>query len=616
MREERKTKTSVYLLYFWKKIRDSKIRTKLTWYLVFVAIICSLVIGGTSYVTMKNSLIDTVEDSAISLMKQTGVQMEERIREFQDASYSFASGSEIRGILNENEDKTAWQYSVNQKRFVEEFLQYTILRKYSDYIIMETGSGEIYCYDSAVIGQEISHAEAKEIMESLDSAAEEPSRIRWMKQGDQVYFLRTIFADHPGDHRRVQCKVALAVEESFFRLDEDMSPYVSNPNLILLGKDGRIYKNNSLNAVEKMLEPYINYKDGSYYIYAAEKKIENNRYLVIPMKTIRYGWNIICFIPYSIVLEKADQIIPKVLLTTVCLLAAGLFVGFVVYRTLRKNLEIIEQGMLEYEKGNYSLVLSPAVYDEIGYLILQFNHMGLKINELNELTRKEEEEKQLLEYQVMEAQINPHFLYNTLGSLKWLAYEKEQDEIAKLADAIIDLLRFTVKKVNQFITLKEELDYVKQYIYIQQTRYENTFRVEFRVTKEAEAFVMIGFILQPFLENSILHGLDNAREDGLIVISGERKDGKLVLAVTDNGLGMTGEKLQCLKNKIEENKAEKYRGFNGIGVTNIILRLKTIYSSEFQYQIESEPGMGTSVTLVIPERKAEDEEKSIDRRGR
>lgn len=607
----------VYLLYFWKKIRDSKIRTKLTWYLVFVAIICSLVIGGTSYITMKNSLIDTVEDSAISLMKQTGVQMEERIREFQDTSYSFASGAEIKGILDEDTDteKSTWKYSVNQKAFVEEFLQYTILHQYSDHVIMETDSGEIYYYDPAVIGKEMTHVEAGSIMEDLRSQADADSRMQWLKRGDQVYFLRTLFERYSGNTASVRCRVAFAVSESFFELEEDMSPYVSNQNLVLAGQDGEIFKNNSLNVTEKMLNPYITYKDGSYYIYVAKRKIETDRYLVIPMRTPRYAWNILCFIPYSIVLEKANQIIPRTLLTTVGLLAVGLLVGFVLYRTLRKNLEIIEQGMLQYEEGNYSSLLSPAVYDEIGYLILQFNHMGLKINELNELTRKEEEEKQLLEYQVMEAQINPHFLYNTLGSLKWLAYEKEQDEIAKLADAIINLLRFTVKKANQYIPLKEELDYVKQYIYIQQTRYENTFRVEYQATGEAEQFILLGFILQPFLENSILHGLDNAREDGLIVISGEIKDRKLVLAVTDNGLGMTEEKLQCLKNKIEENKAEKYKGFNGIGVTNIILRLRMVYGSEFQYQIESEPGMGTSVTLVIPERKTDDEETSIDCRG-
>lgn len=607
----------VYLLYFWKKIRDSKIRTKLTWYLVFVAIICSLVIGGTSYITMKNSLIDTVEDSAISLMKQTGVQMEERIREFQDTSYSFASGAEIKGILDEDTDteKSTWKYSVNQKAFVEEFLQYTILHQYSDHVIMETDSGEIYYYDPAVIGKEMTHVEAGSIMEDLRSQADADSRMQWLKRGDQVYFLRTLFERYSGNTASVRCRVAFAVSESFFELEEDMSPYVSNQNLVLAGQDGEIFKNNSLNVTEKMLNPYITYKDGSYYIYVAKRKIETDRYLVIPMRTPRYAWNILCFIPYSIVLEKANQIIPRTLLTTVGLLAVGLLVGFVLYRTLRKNLEIIEQGMLQYEEGNYSSLFSPAVYDEIGYLILQFNHMGLKINELNELTRKEEEEKQLLEYQVMEAQINPHFLYNTLGSLKWLAYEKEQDEIAKLADAIINLLRFTVKKANQYIPLKEELDYVKQYIYIQQTRYENTFRVEYQVTGEAEQFILLGFILQPFLENSILHGLDNAREDGLIVISGEIKDCKLALAVTDNGLGMTEEKLQCLKNKIEENKAEKYKGFNGIGVTNIILRLRMVYGSEFQYQIESEPGMGTSVTLVIPERKTDDEETSIDCRG-
>lgn len=614
MGEKVKGKIEIYLLYIWKKIRDSQIRTKLTWYLVSVAVICSLVIGGTSYVTIKNSLIDTVENSAISLMKQTGVQMEDRIREFQDASYSFASGDEISAILDEVKDteKITWQYSVNQKAFVNEFLKYTVLHQYTDYVIMQTDCDEIYCYDRAVIGKRITQTEARGIMEQLDSRAEATGRTEWIKSGDKVYFLRTLFDGHTTDKSAIRCRVAFAVSESFFKLEEDMSPYVSNKNLILTGEDGKIFKNNGLEATEELLEPYVQYKDGSYYIYTAKRKIENNRYLIIPMRTIRYRWNILCFIPYSVVLEKANQMIPKILLTTICLLAAGLFIGFLLYRTLRKNLEIIKQGMLRYEVGNYSTLLSPAVYDEIGYLILQFNHMGLKINELNELTRKEEQEKQLLEYQVMEAQINPHFLYNTLGSLKWLAYEKEQNEIAQLADAIISLLRFSVKKANQYIPLREEIDYVKQYIYIQQTRYENTFRVEFQVADEAKEFFIMGFILQPFLENSILHGLDNAEENGLIVVSGEIKAGKLVLAVNDNGQGMTREKLQCLRNKIEENKAEKYKGFNGIGVTNIILRLKMVYGSEFQYEIESVPGTGTSVTLIIPERKIGNEEKSID----
>lgn len=618
MRDRIKGKAAVYLLYVWKKVRDSRIRTKLTWYLTSVAMICSLVIGGISYVTLKNTLIDTVEDSAISLMKQTGVQIEERIREFQDASYSLAAGTGRHPATEEDKDagKATWNYSVNQQSFVNDLLQYTILRQYSDYVIMETDRDELYYYDSAAMGQRITPDTARRIMEELNDLAEEGSRMQWVRSGDRVYFLRTVFPENSGDGIAVRCRAAFAVSESFFELAEDMSPYVSNQNLVLSGEEGEIFKNNGLNVTEEELSPYRNYKDGRYYIYAVERKIGQGSYLVIPMRTVRYGWNILCFIPYSVVLEKVNQMIPRIVAATVCLLAAGLLVGMMLYRTLRKNLRIIEDGMIQYERGNYSSLLSPAVYDELGYLILQFNHMGLKINELNELTRKEEEEKQLLEYQVMEAQINPHFLYNTLGSLKWLAYEKEQEEIAKLADAIISLLRFTVKKANQYIPLREEIEYVRQYIYIQQTRYENAFRADFLVSEEAQEFVITGFILQPFIENSILHGLDNSREDGLIVVSGEIRGDKLALAVTDNGVGMTEEKIKCLRDKIEENKTEKYRGFNGIGVTNIILRLKMIYGSEFEYQIESVSGKGTSVTMMIPERKAEDEKTGADRRGR
>ena len=128
---------------------------------------------------------------------------------------------------------------------------------------------------------------------------------------------------------------------------------------------------------------------------------------------------------------------------------------------------------------------------------------------------------------MMEAQINPHFLYNTLGSLKWLAYEKEQEEIARLADALINLLRFTVKNANKFIYFRDEIDYIKNYVYIQKQRYEDAFTVEYDVTKEAGEFSIIGFILQPFIENSILHGLDNSRNDGVIRIEGEVLEDRL-----------------------------------------------------------------------------------------
>lgn len=609
-------KLHIYLLYIWKKLRDSRIRTKLTVYLVLVAIICNVAIGSISYVTMKDSLIDTAEDSAISLLKQVGARVEERIREFQDTSYSFAFRQEINALLEDDAkmELNQWQYTLNQAALSSSFLMFNVLHKYSDFVIMESEHGKVYYYDQAGKKAGITLAEAEDTLSVLRGEVNVTAPVKWMKKDGRVYFIREVVRQADAKHMKSTGTMIFAVSDAFFELEDEENPYVSDKNILVAGEDGAVYKDNGSGMDEDGLERYLSYDKGKYYVYAAKQQINGENYLVIPMRTVRFRWNLICFIPYSMILRKANSVIPKIFITTAVILAVGLLLGFFLYRMLQKNLEIIEQGMRQYETGNYSKRLSPASYDELGLLILQFNHMGLRINELNELAIREEEEKQKLQYQVMEAQINPHFLYNTLGSLKWLAYEKEQDEIARLADAIINLPRFTVKNANRFIPLKEELDYIGHYIYIQQTRYENAFRVETDVTEAASDFEIIGFVLQPLIENSILHGLDTARTDGLIQIGASVTGGCLKLSVADNGLGMSPEKLAELRKKIEENQTEKYKGFNGIGMTNIILRLKMIYGFGFEYDIESEAGKGTKITLIIPEGGAADEEESTDRR--
>lgn len=612
MKKEISDKMQIGMLYIWKKFRDAQIRTKLAVYVVLVALICSGVIGSISYVTMRNVMIHTARKSSMSLLKQMGSRMDDRIREFQDTTYSFSNNVEVRSLLYEggNEEFTTHTYNLKQADLSKNFLTFTVLHNYSEFVIVESRKDNVYFYDQRPQNKKITLPEAENIMEELRETVTDTLPIQWIKKDGQLFFVRRIVRQAEGKIETVGT-IIFGVSDDFLLQEDDGDAYVTGKNILVAGDDGVIYKKNHLELSEKDLTYYFSYREGKYYIYNTVREINSARYLVLVLKTPRYHWNMCCFIPYKDILAEANQVIPKILLTTVVLLSVGLLIGVILYRNIRKNLNIIEQGMQQYESGNYSRLISPASYDEIGLLILQFNHMGMKINELNELTRKEEEEKQELQYQVMEAQINPHFLYNTLGSLKWLAYEKEQDEIARLADAIISLLRFTVKYANQEILLEEELSYIDNYIYIQQTRYENTFCVEKEVTKEALAFPIIGFILQPFVENNILHGLDNARTDGVIRIKGEVKEEVLYLTVADNGFGMTPEKLSELQNKIEQNKAEKYRGFNGIGVINIILRLKLVYGEQFRYRIDSEVGAGTSTTLMIPKRRVENEKESI-----
>ena len=603
----------IYKLYIWKKIRDSRIRTKLYAYLALSAVVCSVAIGSMSYMSMRKALTLNAQDSAVSLMKQIGTRMDERVYDFQDASYSLSHKKEILAILDgTDEEGNKWNHTLDEAAFNSSMFMYNILYKYSDFAVMESGSGEVYVYNQVLADEKIGKVKAKEVLDLFRDEVSGTSPVKWTQRDGQVYFIRRMTPLNSSQKTEDKGVIIFAVSDSFFDCGDDANPFVENKNIVVAGSDGLIYRNNELELKEEDLQYYLSYEQGKYYIYTTTKRIAEEQYLAIPLRTVKYQWNIMCFIPYSVIMEKANQVIPKVIVTMLVILCVGMAAAYALYRMIEKNLKIIETGMRQYETGNYSKVLSPASYDEIGMLILQFNHMGLKINELNELARRDQEEKQELQYQVMEAQINPHFLYNTLGSLKWLAYEKEQEEIARLADALINLLRFTVKNANKFIYFRDEIDYIKNYVYIQKQRYEDAFTVEYNVTKEAGEFSIIGFILQPFIENSILHGLDNSRNDGVIRIEGEVLEGRLHIAIKDNGMGMPKEKLVDLRRKMQENKTEKYKGFNGIGIINIIQRLKMIYQEGFIYEIDSIPGKGTTVTMIIPGKVREDEKTCID----
>lgn len=598
----RKSKIGIKFLYIWKKIRDSRIRTKLYVFLFFIVILAAGVIGGVSYVSMRESLIENTEDSLISLLKYAGGQLDENMREFQTSVYSLSTDQEIRELAESERSENSWVHTVAEQGMADRLYQYNDLYNYVNFLIMETKSGEIYIYNSADSSEKMDQEAAEKLLEECGDEVSVASPAAWKKASGHTCLILEITRQENNRAAESLGKMIFALKPSFFELGDDSNPYFTDDNIIVADRDGEVYRDQGLGIRGLDIEELISHRDGSYYVYSRQMQADGEDYLVIPLRTERFRMNLICVVPESMILERANAVVMTVALVSLLLLAAGSVIAGLIYRMIRRNLDLIEEGMKNYEVGDYSRLSSPACYDELGMLILQFNHMGMEINRLNDLAIQEEEEKQNLRYQVLETQINPHFLYNTLGTLKWMAYEREEEDIAKLAGALINLLRFTVKNVNKTISLSQEIAYIRDYITIQKTRYEDVFDVEYQVSEEAAQFPVICFILQPFVENSILHGLDIARADGKIRITGEvkREENRLYLSVEDNGAGMTPEKIKELEDKIENNKPEEYKGFNGLGVTNIILRLRTVYGSRFEYRIESTEGAGTKIMLIIP----------------
>jgi two-component system sensor histidine kinase YesM len=231
--------------------------------------------------------------------------------------------------------------------------------------------------------------------------------------------------------------------------------------------------------------------------------------------------------------------------------------------------------------------------DEIGILYNEFTLMLDKIeNLINDNYRK-----QLLikdaQYKTLQAQINPHFLYNTLESINWIAQLNNQDRIADMVQALGELLRVSINAKRIFLTMQEEAELLRQYVLIQKIRYEERLEVAIELEESVNGYIIPKLTLQPFVENSIKYGLEARNGICRINIRTEDRDGRLMIQIQDNGPGMDAELVQrILAGKVEA------RG-SGIGIKNIHERLRQFFGEEFSLNIESTRGRGTTITITV-----------------
>jgi two-component system sensor histidine kinase YesM len=239
--------------------------------------------------------------------------------------------------------------------------------------------------------------------------------------------------------------------------------------------------------------------------------------------------------------------------------------------------------------------------NEIAELGMSFNIMIGKIKELLDSKIKEQENLKKAEFRALQAQINPHFLYNTLDTIIWMAESKRNDQVIEIVRALSRFFRITLSEGKDWITLQEEIERTQSYLTIQKMRYRDI--LDYRI--DADEAVLDGtilkLILQPLVENAIYHGIKNKRKGGTVFVRARRKDKNEVLfTVEDDGIGFTRYKLAKVQEKINSDSDELRLEERGFGLENVNKRIKLYYGKEYGLSIESEYQVGTRITLVIP----------------
>lgn len=291
--------------------------------------------------------------------------------------------------------------------------------------------------------------------------------------------------------------------------------------------------------------------------------------------------------------QETEQFFMMMVIVSILL---ALLVSVVLSTIISKPIKKLELSMKQVEQGNFDIELDTYAKHEVGRLSKAFNLMTGKIKELMEEIVEEQQALRKSEIKVLQSQINPHFLYNTLDSIIWMAECNQNQKVVLMTSALAKLFRISLNKGEEIITIGGELEHVKNYLVIQKMRYNNKLDYLIDVDQEIQSYKTLKLILQPLVENAIYHGIKNQPEKGIIHITGKEVDGKIQLQVIDNGVGMDPEQL---KNIYSEEQRKKSKG-NGVGVKNVHERLQVYFGKEYGLSFESEVGKGTIVTILIP----------------
>ncbi len=255
--------------------------------------------------------------------------------------------------------------------------------------------------------------------------------------------------------------------------------------------------------------------------------------------------------------------------------------------------------MRKLETGFRQSIPSSSRQDEVGWLYRGFGSLIRQVESLVEETSRAERRKKELEFQVLSHQINPHFLYNTLESIRWKAEKHGGGEIGEMVSALGNLLRLSLNQGKEITTLGREIEQVKAYVQIEQARMGKTIRILYSLEEELKDVPFMRLLLQPLVENAIQHGIGDNFENGKILLTARREGADIVIDIIDNGCGIPPETLEKLKLD-EEDQGKFADGTKGVGLRNVNARLRLYFGEPYRLRIETGPGQGTRITLRHP----------------
>lgn len=582
----------------------TSIRNKILLY--FLLLILPIAAAGiVSYGTTLRVVSRMVSDSVENMLQRVGFESDRMMKEAQDFAWMISRDSTIQFALREplpsnNPDIYKQRLDFNFRLYFTNLYREDIL---GFYVIGKNGA---IFKSSMMTPKDIDFREQDWYKRVLESGSEV-----WFEPHDDSFVTKTV-----GD-RLISVGVPIIDRFSGSALgmvlvDMDVARFEDNYDARLV-REGRILLLNAENDVLFSSSPEDGVLSGDaiggilaqadFSAPGSTKTLEarGSSYFVSHRTLAPNGWKNVGIIPTAEITKDASGIAVTVALLLSAVAFAAVFIAVKASTSISRPITKMRDTMKRVQNGDMGVRADVETLDEIGQLAISFNNM---IEQINVLMREQEEQQTKLrkaEQRALQAQINPHFLYNTLDSISWMARAKNLEQIEETIEALTSLFRISLSRGRDIITLEEELRHVHSYLRIQQIRYSKKMSYSIDVPKSLYGCSIVKMTLQPLVENAIYHGIKEKREKGSIRIEGYECGPSVVLKITDTGKGMPKERLDALNRAICEDEDFVGEGMpDSYGVMNVQRRVRIFFGSRYGLHYESVYQEGTVVTITLP----------------
>ncbi|MFP5111544.1 sensor histidine kinase [Bacillaceae bacterium C204] len=575
---------------------NKSIRFKLLFYFFVIIILCVMTLTLLGSSIYKKSLQEEANSYTVQMMEQVWNQIEKNLNQNDDIIHYLSMEADVQQFMKEKVPDPKLQEKVNQRLSV-------YMERHGDMAGL------------LIVNQQGLFASNETIPISRDSLTDEYWYMQAIKSPEKLQLISNPVGRNIKETSNYQVNNLLSIVKAIkdpktnevtgvILIDLKLDFIQRVIQSIRLGKSGFIFILNKegnvvyspVNSIVYRINPaWLSEKN----IHTLEKVINHNKYQIIYNTYPTIQWKVVGVFS----LDETTEVVSRVefytyIIGVITLLLASIASWFFT-SSIINPVNKLKELMKNVEEGRFDLPFYSKYNDEIGQLGKSYNRMIQEISRLIQVVYTEQKNKREAELKILQAQIKPHFLYNTLDTIQWMAYEYKANRIVEMVSALTTLFRIGLNKGNEFITIKEEIQHVESYLIIQMTRYQSKLEYEIIVDKEVNNYQIIKLLLQPLVENAIYHGIRNKRGKGKILIQVEQETNSLLLTVKDIGIGMTEERVKEL-NEVLHSKNSIENIPHGYGLFNVNDRIKLVYGADFGLTIESKYKEWTMVKINLP----------------